>query len=174
MPMSRRRTLALATLMAGAGAEPARAVTQQAFHVSADIVSGCVVATSGQGNWGNIDLGTVAGTLAGTVQADLLSGGASGIQLDCTPGMTVNITADTGLQPQAGTRRVAIAGDLTTPIPYQLYANGSATPWTTQSIPLVFPTGVSHQLLPVRAQATLSGFSKAGAYRDTVRITLAW
>jgi spore coat protein U-like protein len=174
MSMSGGRTRALVMLLASAGAAPAQAITQQNFHVAADIVNGCAVTTSGSGNWGTIDLGTVAGTLAGTAEADLLSGAASGLQIDCTPGMTVSISADNGLQPLAGMRRLAIGGDLTTPIPYQLYANGSATPWTTQAIALVFPVGTSRQLLPVHAKATLSGSTKAGAYQDTVHITLAW
>lgn len=174
MHMSGGRTLALGVCMASAAAGPALAITQQSFHVAADIVNGCAVTTGGSGNWGDIALGTVAGTLAGTVEADLLSGAASGIQIDCTPGMTVNITADNGLQPLAGVRRLAIGGDLTTPIPYQIYANGSTTPWTTQAIPLVFPVGTSHQLLPVHAKATLSGSTKSGAYQDTIHVTLAW
>lgn len=174
MPISGGRTPALAILLASAGAMPAHAITQKSFQVTADIVNGCAVTTTGSGNWGNISLGTVAGTLSGTVEADLLSGAANGIQIDCTPGMTLNISADNGMQPSAGVRRLAIGGDLTTPIPYQLYANGSQTPWTMQAIPIVFPVGTSHQLLPVHAKATLSGSTKSGAYQDTVHITLAW
>ncbi len=164
----------LAALLAVAGTAPVWAITQMNFGVSADIVNGCAVTSVGSGNWGNIDLGSAAGVTTGTVEADLLSGAANGIQIDCTPGMAVNISADTGNQPLAGVRRLTISGDMTSPIPYQLYANGSATPWTTQAIALSFPVGTSHQLFPVHAKATLSGATKAGAYQDTIHITLAW
>lgn len=170
-----RPTIAMAALLlAGASiSAPAPAVTQQPFTVSADIVNGCAVTPAGSGNWGDIDLGTVAGATTGTVEADLLSSSATGIQIDCTPGMSVTLSADNGNQPSAGVRRLAIGGDLTTPIPYLLFVNGT-TPWTSQSVALSFPAGTSHQTFPVHARATLSGATKAGTYRDTVRVTLSW
>jgi spore coat protein U-like protein len=168
----RMAALLLAGALAGGyGASPATAETSKSFQVSAVIANGCAVATTSGGTWGNIDLGTVQGVATGTVQASLLANANAGIQIDCTPGMTANLTADTGLNATGGTRQLANG---TARIAYQLYGNGSATPWTSQSIALAFPVGTSRQLFPVVAKATLAGANKAGAYSDTVRVTVSW
>lgn len=146
---------------------------QQSFQVSADVVTGCSVATSGSSQWGSIDLGTVSGIASGTVSASLVSSGGAGLQIDCTPGTTVNVTADAGSNANGGLRRLTLAGDGSRTIAYRLYVNGT-TEWTTQSIPVVFVGGTSRVGLPVSATATLPGSQKAGAYSDTVRVTLAW
>jgi spore coat protein U-like protein len=171
-----RRSLRFAFFCAPAafGCGQGSAETQKNFLVSADIVTGCSVATVGAGSWGDIDLGSVTGLTSGTVNADLLSGAATGVQIDCTPGTTLSVTADTGNQPTGGIRQLAITGNATARIPYQLYANGSATPWTTQAVALSFPEGTVRKQLPIHATATLSGNQRAGAYADTVRVTIAW
>lgn len=163
-----------AALIGMFAAAPAPAQMQKSFQVSADIVNGCLVSTTGNGTWGDIALGNVSSAATGTVEADLVSGGSNGIQIDCTPGMSVTLSADNGNQPVAGTRQLGIAGNASARIPYQLYANGSQTPWTTQAVGLSFPAGTSHQLFPVHAKATLPGGMAAGAYSDTVRVTLSW
>ncbi|WBO23010.1 spore coat protein U domain-containing protein [Sphingomonas abietis] len=165
-------TLAGATA-GGWCATSATAETSKSFQVSAVIANGCSVTTtsSGTGTWGNIALGTVSGITTGTVQASLLSGSSAGIQIDCTPGMTANLTADTGNNAISGVRQLANG---TARIPYLLYANGSSTAWTTQAVALSFPVGTSHMSVPVVAKATLSSPSTAGAYSDTVRVTLSW
>ena len=168
-----RAGFALATLLA-ATAGAASAETQKSFSIAAVIATGCAVTTNGAGNWGDISLGTVGGLTMGTIQADLLSGVAAGIQLNCTPGTTVNITADNGNNAVAGVRQLVHASNATSLIPYLLYANGSASAWTTQAIPLSFAVGTSQQIFPVRAKATLSAPTRAGAYSDTVRVTVSW
>jgi spore coat protein U-like protein len=174
MPVAYRMaaTMLASAIAGGWGATSATAETSKSFQVSAVIANGCAVSTSGGGSWGSIDLGTVAGVSTGTVQANLVSSGNAGIQLDCTPGMTVNVTADTGLTPNGSGVRQLASG--TNTVPYLLYVNGSNTPWTSQAIPLTFATGTSHLALPVTAKATLSGAQKAGAYADTVRVTFTW
>jgi spore coat protein U-like protein len=152
----------------------AAAETTKAFQVSADIVKGCIVSTNGAGQWGRIDLGTVSGVARGTVGADLLSGGVAGLQIDCTPDMTATLTADNGVRGAAGIRALGLNGTSVATIPYQLFADGSATPWTTQSIALSFASGTTRRTLPIRGVATLSGAMAAGVYSDTVRITLSW
>lgn len=113
----------------------------------------------------------MTGVTTGTVQASLLASGRAGIQIDCTPGMTASLTADTGDNAISGVRQLASG---TVRVPYQLYANGSSTAWTTQAVSLAFPVGTQRQLFPVIAKATLSGPTQAGAYSDTVRVTLSW
>lgn len=168
------RAFVAAALAAGCLAAPAAAETTKTFTVAATIASGCLVANGGGGSWGNIDLGTVSGMAAQAVSANLLSGGVSGLQLDCTPGMTANVTADAGLNAAAGTRRLVNAGNAGSPVPYLLYANGGSTPWTTQTVPLAFPVGTSRLSLPVRAVATVPAAARTGTYSDTVRITVSW
>lgn len=152
---------------------PARAETTKSFQVSADIVKGCIVAANGAGQWGKIDFGTVSGVAQGTVDADLLSGAASGIQIDCTPNTTASVTVDNGDHAANGSRQLALGAN-GPQIPYQLFANGSNTPWTTQPVALSFPVGVSRRVLPIRGRATLTRPMVAGAYTDTVRVTLTW
>jgi spore coat protein U-like protein len=151
-----------------------RAETQKSFTVSAVIANGCSIATNGGGRWGDIALGTVGGLASGTVQANLLNGAATGMQIDCTPGTSVNVAADAGDHAIAGVRQLAHATVGTSLISYQLFANGSATPWTTQTVPLSFPIGTSHLALPVTAKATLAAPMRGGAYSDTVRVTVTW
>jgi spore coat protein U-like protein len=173
MPVSfRMAAMMLAGAVAGGcGATSATAETVKSFQVSAVVANGCSVTTTGGSSWGSIDLGTVSAVTAGTVQASLLQNGSAGLQLDCTPGMTASVTADTGLNASGGIRQLASG---TARVPYLLYANGSSTPWTTNAIALSFPVGTSHLSLPVVARATLSGTRPAGAYADTVRVTLSW
>jgi spore coat protein U-like protein len=177
MPRQRGMPAILSGMLAVAGATAASAQSplSVAFAVSAGIVNGCAVATSGSSSWGTIQFPTVPGVTTGTINADLLSGGSTGLQIDCTPGMTVTLTADNGTQPSASNvRQLEISGDTSTPVPYLLYANGSNTPWTTQGVMLSFPVGTSHQAFPIHARATLPTATRAGAYSDTVRITMSW
>ncbi len=172
MPVARRAGLALAMLSlvtpwAGAGAETARP-----FAVSARIVAGCSIAADAAGRWGAIDLGTVSGAAAGTTaQGALVSTVGAGIAIECTPGLSATLSADTGDHPDGGGgRRLMLSGGTAT-IGYILYADGATTPWTA-ALPLSFGTG--QRLLPVRAVATLAGPAPAGRYTDTIRVTLSW
>lgn len=168
-----RSALLAAGLAVAVSPGPAAAGTKTAsFQVAAAIVTGCTVATDANGRWGTINLGTVAGAGNTSAAGTLLSGGSAGLQLRCTPGANVNIAADAGDHASGGQRRLAGNGSST--IPYALYANGSATAWTTQTVALSFPVGVSAQTLPVRATATITGPVAAGTYSDTVRITLSF
>lgn len=164
---------AVALVSLAALSTPALAETTKSFQVSADIVKGCIVAVNAAGQWGKIDFGTVSGVAQGTVDADLLSGAVGGIQIDCTPNTTASITVDNGDHAASGMRQLGLGTNGPT-IPYQLFADGSSTPWTTQSIALSFSAGTSRRILPVRGRATLTRPMAAGAYTDTVRVTLTW
>lgn len=167
----------IAILLSGAlclAGAPARAELTKSFQLSAVIANGCSVATTGTGTWGDIDLGSVSSVTSGSTSANLLSGGNTGMQVSCTPGLSVQVSADNGNQPAGGVRQMVNSTSSAAKVPYQLYANNSATPWTTQTITLSFPAGTSLQSLPVKATATLSAPTPAGAYSDTVRVTLSW
>lgn len=166
--------LLIHALMAWASlvATPTQAATTRLFLVSATIVNGCAV-TQAAGSWGKIDFGTVSGMTTGTMDANLLLSGVSGLSLECTPGVAATLTADSGNNALSGQRRMVQAG-VVPGVPYALFANGSTTPWTTQSIALSFPVGSTRQLVPVKGRATLPGTLRAGKYVDTVRITITW
>lgn len=163
------RALPLAILLA---ASAAQAETRRDFQVSAAIVAGCAVALDAGGRWGRIDLGTVAGTDTGAVEAEILAAAGAGLRLDCTPGVTARVTADAGEHGVGGARRLAHGSGAT--VPYELFADGSATPWRDGAIPVSFAAGVHRRTLPIRARAALTGALPAGRYADTVRVTLTW
>lgn len=153
-------------------AAPVAAETAKPFEVSARILPGCLVATDAGGRWGTIDMGQVSGVPGSIADATLVSSAGAGLSIECTPGLSVNVTADTGDHPAAGERRLLRGGGTDT-IAYRLFADGSATPWTGGPLPLSFATGGT-RLVPVRARATLTTSARAGTYTDTVRITLTW
>ena len=155
-------------------AAPAHAELTRSFQLSATIANGCSVAMTSTGTWGDIALGSVSSITTGSASANLLSGGSAGMQVSCTPGMSVQVSADNGNQPVGGVRQLVHSVNSASKVPYQLYANNSATPWTTQTITLSFPAGTALQSLPVKATATLAAPMRAGAYSDTVHVTLSW
>lgn len=161
--------------LAGAAAlllvHPLAAETTRSFEVAARVVPGCVVATDAGGRWGTIDLGTTPGAAATSVEATLLSTAGSGLSIECTPGVTGSLSADTGDHPASGARRLQRTGSTDT-IGYRLYADGGTTPWTTGTVPLAFTAGP--RIVPILAVATLTGPTTAGRYTDTVRVTLSW
>lgn len=165
------RLIALSgALVAGAAA----AETQRSFQVSAAIVKGCVVAANGASQLGRIDFGTVAGTARGTQDAAMTNGAASGIAIECTPDTDVTVSADMGENASAGLRRMRLGAAGTDFVAYQLFADGSSTAWTTQTLPLRFATGATKRTLPIIGRAQLTGALAAGSYADTVRVTIAW
>lgn len=152
---------------------PALAEMSKPFPVAAVVVNGCAVVTDGSGNWGTIDFGTTPGMSGATVQSSLVSAGGAGIAIDCTPGVVASLSADNGDNGAAGGRFLKQTGGTAT-IPYLLFADASATAWTTGALSLPFTVNSGRRLVPVRGVATLSGPKPAGTYTDTVRVTLTW
>jgi spore coat protein U-like protein len=164
--------LGLAAACAGLTAWPGEAATSRQFIVNATIVNGCAI-TQAAGSWGRIDFGTTSGVATGTLDANLLLSGSSGLTIECTPGTAATLSADNGNNAASGQRRMVQAG-VTPGVAYSLFANGSTTPWTTQLIGLDFPANFTRRTIPVKGRAILPGTLRAGKYVDTVRITLAW
>jgi len=144
-----------------------------AFRVSAVVAAGCTVSSDAAGSWGRIDMGSVAGVGGGTASGSLVSGGVAGIVVGCTPETSASLTADAGENAVAGQRRLRRAGGGGT-IAYQLRVGAGADAWNLQAIALAFPAGISRRTLPVSATTVLSGAVAAGAYSDTVRVTLTF
>jgi len=116
----------------------------------------------------------VNGVDGGAAQGSLVTAVAAGLQIDCTPGMSVTLTADNGNQSANGVRQLVHATRPADRMPYQLFANGSQTPWTSQAIALAFPLGTSRLSVPVQARAVVQHGVAAGRYSDVVRITVTW
>jgi len=148
-----------------------QAQTRADFSVSARIVNGCAVALDIGGVVGRIDFGTLPGTASQSVEADLLSGGGSGIAIECTPGATASVSADMGDHASGGERRM---GNGTDHIAYRLLLGGDSGEWGTQTVALSFPAGGSAQRLALGGRAMLTGAHAAGRYSDTVRVTVSW
>lgn len=168
--MSGKWAIGLVSLMLTA---PAAAETSKNFQVSAVIANGCVI-SGGSGSWGTISFGTVNGAVTSNPEADLIGPAATGLALDCTPGMTANVTAGPGNQATAGVRRLRHSTLLNSHISYDLLVGSGQTLWTTQSVPLIFSAGTSRMVLPIRARAHLTAPTAAGDYTDTVNITISW
>lgn len=168
------RPLAVLLAIALMPATEVAAETSKSFVVSADIANGCVISTDGSAGLGRIDFGTVSGVAQGTVNASLLLGAAAGISIECTPGLTVSMTANAGAHSSNGNRRLGPASGGATPIPYQLFVDGSSTPWGAQAITVPFVVGTGRRTLPITGTATLTRPMAAGSYSDTVQVTLSW
>lgn len=168
---ARDRLLSGAFVCAAVLPVAAAAQTTQSFTVAATIVPGCQVQTIAGGSWGRIDLGTVPGTSTGTVEADLLASG-TGISIECTPGTTATLRADTGLNASGGVRRLAQTSG-SAQLPYRLLLDGGSE-WTTQALTLDFTAAQPVRRLPLKGRAVLPGALAAGRYTDTVRITISW
>lgn len=173
-----RRRLALLVLgYASACASWAASVpTTASFMARANIVRGCVISTApGQTTgigFGTLDFGSHSAVQAGAFSTALSAGAATPPSVQCTPGTTVQISADAGLHAQAGQRH--LAGPVGGLIPYALWlvtGNVALPPGSSSSLTLG-PTPTS---LPVGGTATLPGAGlPAGTYTDTVQVTLAW
>lgn len=148
-----------------------QAQTRADFSVSARIVNGCAVALDAGGVVGRIDFGALPGTASQSVEADLLSGGGTGIAIECTPGGTASVSADMGDHASGGERRMSSG---TNHIAYRLLLGGGPGEWGTQPVTLSFPAGGSAQRLAIRGRAMLTGAHVAGRYSDTVRVTVSW
>ncbi len=148
-----------------------QAQTRADLSVAARIVNGCAVALDAGGVVGRIDFGTLPGTASQSVEADLLSGGATGIAIECTPGATASVSADMGDHASGGERRMGSGADH---IAYRLSLGSGPGEWGTQPVALSFPTGGGAQRLTLKGRAILTGAHAAGRYTDTVRVTVSW
>jgi spore coat protein U-like protein len=166
------RVFLLSVVMVATASE----TTGQTFTVSAEIVPGCTVRgttqTSGIG-FGTLSFGVHPATQQGPVQASATTGSGA-VELECTAGLTLTVSVDAGLQPGAGSRRLAAAGGAV--IPYSLYTDTAfvtAIPLSGGVDIVVPPSGVIE--VPIHGVAHLPGVGQpAGSYADTVQVTFSW
>ena len=147
---------------------PLAAVTSQSFQVSATVTAGCLV-MGGVSNYGNLDFGTQSALATNTVQVQL----SDGVQLQCTPGVTLNMSVDGGqynsngrhLQLDGGSARVA----------YQLFSDAafSENLGIGQSVAVAY-SDANNIRLPIYGQVQLPGEQPGGIYSDVLQVQLSW
>ncbi|WP_415769434.1 Csu type fimbrial protein [Pseudomonas sp. LB3P38] len=147
---------------------PLAAVTSQSFQVSATVTAACLV-MGGVSNYGNLDFGTQSALASNTVQVQL----SAGVQLQCTPGVTLNMSVDGGqynsngrhLQLDGGSARVA----------YQLFSDPafSESLGIGQSVAVAY-SDANNIRLPIYGQVQLPGDQPGGIYSDVLQVQLSW
>ena len=166
--MPRHGCAALLVLGAGVLPLPLTAATSQSFQVSATVTAGCLV-VGGVSNYGSLDFGSRSALATGAVQVAL----SGGVQLQCTPGVTLNMSVDGGqynssgrhLQLSTGSNRVA----------YSLFRDAafSQALGVGQSVAVAY-TDANNIRLPIYGQVQLPGNQPGGTYSDVLQVQLSW
>lgn len=166
--MARQGWPTLVLLCAGSLPLPLAAVTSQSFQVSATVTAGCLV-VGGVSNYGSLDFGSRSALATGAVQVAL----SGGVQLQCTPGVTLNMSVDGGqynnsgrhLQLSTGSNRVA----------YALFRDAafSQALGVGQSVTVAY-TDANNIRLPIYGQVQLPGNQPGGTYSDVLQVQLSW
>lgn len=177
---SQRFVTALSALAATAViATPAHAGTSSGtIGVSLNVSAACAVnggtATSGSlGQLGAIafaDQPGVFGSVDGTMVA---TGGGSSLSILCSPGLTPAMTIGSGSHDSSSVRHLANGG---AEVAYQLFSDPGRTSELAIGQQVNLGTATSTALtLPLYARVNGGGTAlPAGAYTDTVQVTLSW
>ncbi len=176
-----RRQVA-ATLLAGAGvtalAAPAAAAGSSSgtIGVSLNVTNACVVngATQVQSNVGSV--GDIAFAdqpgIFGDVDSQLV-GTLGALQVQCSPGVTPQLTIGGGANDSSGRRRMAVNGQY---LAYRLFSDAARTSELSIGANIALGTATTAPIsVPIYARTTSAGaVLAAGRYTDTVQITLTW
>ena len=121
-------------------------------------------------DYGVLDFGS-HGSLSNAVQASS-SLGAGTIQITCASGLSYSVSLDAGLHGNAGQRYMqGSGGDV---IAYQLFSDAQLNVLWDSNVPLNRTgTGIPQQI-PLYGRVPAQTTPAAGAYRDTVGVTVAW
>lgn len=138
------------------------------LQVSASIVPGCVVTSTG-GLYGTLTFGTYPALSTAAVSVAL----TGGVALQCTPGVTVSMTVNGGLHNVSG-RRLQI-GSGTAQIGYQLFRDAahSQSLDIAQSVNVPY-TDANAISLPIYGYVLLPGNQPAGTYSDTLLVQITY
>jgi spore coat protein U-like protein len=166
--MNRHGWVTLLLLCAGSVPLPLAAVTSQSFQVSATVTAGCLV-VGGVSNYGSLNFGSHSALAAGTVQVAL----TAGVQLQCTPGVTLNMTVDGGLYNSGGRHMQLTSGS--NRVAYQLFRDAaySQSLGIGQSVAVAY-TDANNISLPIYGQMLLPGNQPGGTYSDVLQVQLSW
>lgn len=155
-------------LCAGSVPLPLAAVTSQSFLVSATVTAGCLV-VGGVSNYGNLNFGSQSALATNTVQVAL----TGGVQLQCTPGVTMNMTVDGGQYNSSGRHMQLTTGS--NRVPYQLFRDAaySQSLGIGQSVAVAY-ADANNIRLPIYGQVQLPGNQPGGTYSDVLQVQLSW
>lgn len=146
---------------------PLDAATTSTFLVNAAITSGCLVVGSGS-NYGSLNFGSWSALATGTATAAVPG---TGVKLQCTPGVTLNMKVDGGQN--AGTSRNLKAGSAL--VAYQLFRDAaySQALGISQSVTVAYSDSTNISL-PIYGRLSLPGNVPAGSYSDVLQVELSW
>jgi len=146
---------------------PLAAVTSASFQVSASIVAGCLVV--GGSNYGNLNYGSYSALSTSTVSSAL----TGGVQLQCTPGVTLSMSVDGGQNNSSGRHLKLNSGSAQ--VAYQLFSDAglSQSLGISQSISVAYGNA-NNISLPIYGRVVLPGNQPAGTYSDVLQVQLSW
>ncbi|MBV6753529.1 spore coat U domain-containing protein [Pseudomonas chlororaphis] len=147
---------------------PLAAVTSASFQVSASIVAGCLVVGGGS-NYGNLNYGSYSALSTSTVSSAL----TGGVQLQCTPGVTLSMSVDGGQNNSSGRHLKLNSGSAQ--VAYQLFSDAglSQSLGISQSISVAYDNA-NNISLPIYGRVVLPGNQPAGTYSDVLQVQLSW
>lgn len=147
---------------------PLSAVTSQSFQVSATVVAGCLV-VGGEANYGSLDFGSSSALANSIVQVALIGG----VQLQCTPGVTLNMTVDGGLYNSSGRHLQLESGSAH--VAYSLFRDAAYSQGLGigQSVAVTY-SDANNIRLPIYGQVQLPGNQPGGTYSDVLQVQLSW
>ncbi|MFU1520107.1 spore coat U domain-containing protein [Vreelandella alkaliphila] len=148
------------------------------FMVSATITLGCLInnevppAGTQVGALGSLAFGTASALSQETRNVSLLASGS--FTLSCTPGISLSMRIDGGLQPDGDRQLKRENGSET--LAYQLYQDAASQNAIGIDQPTTLDTTTSPNdiTLPIWGRLTLPGNRPADSYRDELVLTLEW
>lgn len=159
---------ALILLCAASAPLPLAAVTSSTIQVSASIIAGCLIVGGGS-NYGSLNYGSHSALSTSPISTSL----AGGVQLQCTPGVTMNMSIDGGQNNSSGRHLKLNSGSAQ--VAYQLFRDAafSQSLGIAQSISVAY-SDANNIRLPIYGRVVLPGNQPAGTYSDVVQVQLTW
>ncbi|SDF61674.1 Spore coat protein U (SCPU) domain-containing protein [Sphingomonas carotinifaciens] len=178
--ITRRAAAASFAFVALLAAQPAMAGDSNGtIGISLDVSGACAVngGTVTAGTLG--ELGTITfapqpgifGDIDATVVSTRTGGGA--ITILCSPGLTPAMAIGAGAHADSSVRRMAFGQNM---VPYRLYSDANHSNEIMIGQPVALGTATTDAIsLPIFARVNSGGkVLAAGAYTDTVQVTLTW
>ena len=159
---------ALSLVLLCTGSATVNAALTAALPVSASIVAGCLVNSTG-GLYGTLSFGTYSALSTAPVTVAL----AGSVTLQCTPGVSVSMQVNGGLNNVSG--RHLKMGSGTAQIAYQLFQDAARTQslGIAQSVNVPY-TNANAISLPIYGYVVLPGNQPAGTYSDTLQVQISY
>ena len=144
------------------------AATNQTFQVSATITPGCLVVGGGS-NYGSLTFGTYPALSTSSVSVPL----SGSVTLQCTPGVTLNMSVDGGLHNSSGRHLQLNSGSAR--VAYQLFRDAalSQSLGISQSVSVAYGNA-NNITLPIYGRVQLPGDQPGGTYSDVLQVQLSW